>query len=778
MATQVEIEASLDTEDAIKGLVDIEKQTVKTAKSVVQLEKETDDLKKKLKGLKVGSKEFKLLAKEIAKSDSALKNAQKSLEGLDADAKAGEIGKLAGGLGNVATASALAFGDNKDAEAFFQTFASGLAVTNALKGGIEVYTATVKLSRAGVIQETVAVVKNTAAKVGNAVSTSALAIGTTALTVAQGFLTTILGTSTGALRLFKIALISTGIGAIVVGIGLLIANFDKVREAVIKVIKIAFAPLIWQINLIKKGLVALGLIESDTEKAQKKARAAQRERAEARIKELDKEIEAVKLRNKIEDNRAKRVVKQVQRELALLKAKGGTEEELAAKQLEVDAAKNKQFQQDKQQAEFDAVRNKEKLETLVNLNNTELGLILDLDKFKRLSESNELEAINLLDDAYKKSGAGFKFYNEEKVKDLKLFLTAKLKADEEVINSEEAIADNSNEVNIRILNDEKAANDKRVAEAKKRNERLKKLELDRLKLEQDLRVELIADENERSLAELKLQQERELKEVVNKFGRETEVVKLLKQRQANELLELQKEIDAAEDERIRTIAEESFNAGQEKRDAELEAEAEANNKRLELDNKYREEKDKRDKEEAEKLKQREADKVQAARSTLTIISNLAELFAGESEAQQKKAFQIQKAARIGQATISAIEGTQNAFTSASASPLTGIFPAYPYIQAAAAATFGALSVKNIASSKFGGSSSGGSIASSTTGSTASSTPAPSSVNLFGTAGQTGGQDTQTAGTNQQPSAQVYVLESDISATQNNLVNIEERATFN
>ena len=113
-----------------------------------------------------------------------------------------------------------------------------------------------------------------------------------------------------------------------------------------------------------------------------------------------------------------------------------------------------------------------------------------------------------------------------------------------------------------------------------------------------------------------------------------------------------------------------------------------------------------------------------------------------------------------------------------ASPLTGIFPAYPFIQAAAAATFGALSVKNIASSKFGGSSSGGGIASSATGSTASSTPAPSSVNLFGTAGQTGGQDTQTAGTNQQPSAQVYVLESDISATQSNLVNIEERATFN
>ena len=244
----------------------------------------------------------------------------------------------------------------------------------------------------------------------------------------------------------------------------------------------------------------------------------------------------------------------------------------------------------------------------------------------------------MLDDAYSKSGAGFKLINSDKIKSVKEFLTAKLKADEEIINSEEALADNTNNVNIRIETENKALNDKRIADAKRRNEELKKLELERLKLEEDLRVELIADENERSLAELKLQQERELQEVVNKFGRETEVVKLLKQRQANELLELQKEIDREEDERIRTAAEESFRIGQEKRAAELEAEAEANNKRLELDNKYREEKAKRDKEEAEKLKQREADKVQAARSTLTTINNLAELFAGESEEQQKESF--------------------------------------------------------------------------------------------------------------------------------------------
>lgn len=48
--------------------------------------------------------------------------------------------------------------------------------------------------------------------------------------------TFVMAGSTGAMKAFKIALIGTGIGAIVVGIGLLIANFDKVKKAVMNLI--------------------------------------------------------------------------------------------------------------------------------------------------------------------------------------------------------------------------------------------------------------------------------------------------------------------------------------------------------------------------------------------------------------------------------------------------------------------------------------------------------------------------------------------------------------
>jgi len=53
---------------------------------------------------------------------------------------------------------------------------------------------------------------------------------------AQAVYTAVVGTSTGALKIFKLALAATGIGLIVIAIGLLVANFDKVKEAVMKLI--------------------------------------------------------------------------------------------------------------------------------------------------------------------------------------------------------------------------------------------------------------------------------------------------------------------------------------------------------------------------------------------------------------------------------------------------------------------------------------------------------------------------------------------------------------
>ncbi len=103
----------------------------------------------------------------------------------------------------------------------------------------------------------------------------------------------------------------------------------------------------------------------------------------------------------------------------------------------------------------------------------------------------------------------------------------------------------------------------------------------------------------------------------------------------------------------------------------------------------------------EGYKQLELQKVEWAKQGLTLISDLNSLFAGKSEAQQKRAFEIDKATKLASATISGIEGTINAYKTAQASPITAVFPAYPAIQAGIAAAFAAVNVAKIAKTKFG-----------------------------------------------------------------------------
>jgi len=56
------------------------------------------------------------------------------------------------------------------------------------------------------------------------------------LTASQKMYTMAVGTSTGAMKAFRVALMSTGMGALIVALGMLIGNFDKVVEVVKKVV--------------------------------------------------------------------------------------------------------------------------------------------------------------------------------------------------------------------------------------------------------------------------------------------------------------------------------------------------------------------------------------------------------------------------------------------------------------------------------------------------------------------------------------------------------------
>ena len=93
--------------------------------------------------------------------------------------------------------------------------------------------------------------------------------------------------------------------------------------------------------------------------------------------------------------------------------------------------------------------------------------------------------------------------------------------------------------------------------------------------------------------------------------------------------------------------------------------------------------------------------LQGAKDTFTTISNLAQLFAGESEESQRKAFKIQKAANIANATIDTYASAVAAFRSLSGVPIVGV--PLGIAAAAAAVTAGMLNVKSIGQQEFGGS---------------------------------------------------------------------------
>jgi hypothetical protein len=69
--------------------------------------------------------------------------------------------------------------------------------------------------------------------------------------------------------------------------------------------------------------------------------------------------------------------------------------------------------------------------------------------------------------------------------------------------------------------------------------------------------------------------------------------------------------------------------------------------------------------------------------------------AGVVGALAKEGSVVAKGLALGQTTLSTIEGVQAAYTTAQKSPITIGFPAYPFVQAAAAAAFGATQIAAI-----------------------------------------------------------------------------------
>ena len=130
---------------------------------------------------------------------------------------------------------------------------------------------------------------------------------------------------------------------------------------------------------------------------------------------------------------------------------------------------------------------------------------------------------------------------------------------------------------------------------------------------------------------------------------------------------------------------------------------------------------------------------------------------------------IAKAAAIAQATIAGVEGVQNAFKTASASPVATLFPPYPFIQAGLAAAFSAKNIKAIASTKIpGGGGGGGGVA-------APSVSAPPAFNVVGAAPEN--QLAETISGQDKKPVKAFVVSTEVSNEQALNRQIETEASI-
>ena len=243
-----------------------------------------------------------------------------------------------------------------------------------------------------------------------------------------------------------------------------------------------------------------------------------------------------------------------------------------------------------------------------------------------------------------------------------------------------------------ILNKTKLETDNAKKEEERRKEAERKAEENRkLKAQKDL------EDAEKWRQEQAKFIQYELDAFANKFGEEEQII-------AEQQLATKIALGIATPEEVEAYQKE-INARKLKAEKEYNDAVDAELKRLkEIADKRRADEDAKIKAEYElRLKgfqQLELQKVEWAKQGLTLISELNTLFAGKSEAEQRRAFEIDKGVKLASATMSGIEGTINAYKTAQASPITAVFPAYPAIQAGIAATFAAINVAKIAQTKF------------------------------------------------------------------------------
>jgi hypothetical protein len=189
--------------DQNKAFDDLNKKGVPLTRVLRGLKNELNALEEAGKG---GTAQFRQLEIEAARLEDQIGDTRARVQILASDtfkfdAAVGAVQGLAAGFELAQGAAALFGEENEDLQKALVKITAATAVANS-------------------VQQISALLKEE-----NATKTFIL-------TRAEAAYAAVVGTSTGALKAFRIALAATGVGLIIVAIGALIANFDKLKDAI------------------------------------------------------------------------------------------------------------------------------------------------------------------------------------------------------------------------------------------------------------------------------------------------------------------------------------------------------------------------------------------------------------------------------------------------------------------------------------------------------------------------------------------------------------------
>jgi hypothetical protein len=304
-----------------KVAIDVVLNARGAAKSLGDLRQASEDLAKSLESQKIGSKAFKELSSELTQTNKEIKNLELSFESLSSEGVASEMGSVAGAVGDVTTAFILLGGENETMQQMAATIQTAMGVSMAFKGAIEGFQSARKL------YNNVLKTSSSLQKINNA--------GTVAATAIHKLFGKSVDTTSKSFKGLKAAILATGIGALIVGVGLLITYWDDIAKAIRGA---SFEQDLYN-DVSKTALdnVAKELSAADKLKKVLDDESKTREEKNKAIKELQKEYPSLLSNVDAEKDSIEDVNKALEQNAALLTAK--------AKQEATDAIRAEKFRE-------------------------------------------------------------------------------------------------------------------------------------------------------------------------------------------------------------------------------------------------------------------------------------------------------------------------------------------------------------------------------------------------------------------------------------------------